>query len=222
MDNKKSLHLSPALVGLQLVLTFCLGLALRGTDPLHIVLSKIYPDEDSVGSLGIEMSDIPGLNPLNQHANFFIIRHEFDGEEDISIIRRGSIDRVEHLIAGINERNGTASIPQGGLNHSALVSIKMPPRVIVAAGILTALTSTERGHYFLSTKKFEKEFKGAGDLVVMTTNEVRNFRLLYWLSMFTLFLAGLGVSRFKGLTHPEETSSKNSPSESNVTEEVAM
>jgi len=195
---------------LPVIASFLLGIALRGNDSLHIVLDLLYPPKDSVGSVNIEMVEIPSSNPLRERADLFLIRHESSGEEAVTLIRRGGATRVDHLLTGITERQGSALIPVGSLNPFSLLEMKLPPKTLAAATVMTALT-TDKGSYSIATTKFEKKTAGAGDLIAMTANEMRNLRILYWLSMFTLLIVGLGVSRFTTLTHTDDAKSEPAP-----------
>ncbi len=110
---------------------------------------------------------------------------------------------MDHVLAGISERRGSATTPVGSLNQFSILDMKLPPKTLVAATVMTS-PALDRWRYSIATTKFEKRFALKGDLIVMTANEMRNIRLLYGLSMFTLLAVGLGVSRFPTLTLLEE------------------
>jgi hypothetical protein len=215
----KRLKSSPWMVGLQIVFPFVLGLALRDRDPFHFLLTKLYPPEDSVGGMGIEMNDVQGqgIAPLSLHNNLFLVQHEFDEQQTVTLMKRPHSPKgqKQYILAGVGAGNGAAALPAGSLNQASLLAVTLPPKVLVAVNVLTPPNS-ETSNYSIMINNFEKKIKASGDLEIETANEARNIRVLYLSSMLLLFVVGLGVAHFPKLIHLNETDlpSSSEPSSS--------
>jgi len=194
---------SPWLIAFQVMFALFVGLVLRGSDPFHFFLTKLYPPEDSVGSIGIDMSDISGVTPLGAHAYIFLIQHEFEDKQTVTLMRHPQGGSIQHILAGVSARIGSAALPTGSLNKSSFLEVTLPPRVLVAVNVITP-PGAETESYSISSTKFEKKVKNPEDLEIVTANEARNVRILYWLSLLTIFFVGLGVSRFPKLAQLTE------------------
>ena len=189
----------------QLALAFCFGLVLRGSDPLHLVLSHLYPPEDSIGATKIELLEVPGSGPSGTKSDILLLRHELEGAQRLTVFQDGGKARSAHIFAGVSGKDASASLPKGSLNPSSLLEIEAPPGVLVVASLVMDSSNPREGHYSVASAALEKKIGQTDDLVILTSNEQRNLRYFYWLAMSTLFIVGLGVARFERLVHPKET-----------------
>ena len=192
------------------ILLFLLAAIAGENDPLQLVLSKVFPEEDSFVSAALELSPLgsPPVAHRDWRDDLLLLRHSNRGVITVKILQDDRQRRPTWVSAGsLGRRALFRASNTVGTQSTVLLEAEMSPSDLVAMISESRIPLGERlqYRYFADNDVIANFGPAPHEDLLYTKNELKSLRITYTIFIVSAFFIGLSLNKFRILETAEDS-----------------